>query len=112
MTNDISNVTRQAKYWDYFSRIVPLAFVVLAAVFYFNHNTDLEILVWIGIILFCLTSLVWWWWTLRTIIKLSIVLNDAQEKFYTLHHDLSTIKDNITHAKSTGSRQRTKSSKD
>jgi hypothetical protein len=108
---NLINIPRQAKYWDLFSRIVPIIFVIVASVYYFNQYTTIGILVWTGIILFGVTSLVWWWWTLFTIIKLFSVLNEAHEKFHSISNEISTLKEHIENATDTTGRQRRKSTK-
>lgn len=101
-------ISQQAKYWDLFSRIVPIIFVVVASAYYFNNYTSIDFLVWTAIILFGITSLLWWWWTLTTIIKLSSILNEAYDKFYSISKEIDTLKENISNV-NTGSRKRPKS---
>lgn len=101
-------ITQQAKYWDLFSRIVPIIFVIVASVYYFNNYTSIDILVWTAIILFGITSLLWWWWTLMTIIKLSTILNEAYDKFYSISQEIDTLKENISNVNA-NSRKRPKS---
>lgn len=106
---NIKTIAQQARYWDLFSRIVPIIFVLVASVYYFNQYTTIGILVWIGVILFGVTSLIWWWWTLFTIIKMFTVLNEAHEKFISISNEINTLREHVEHATDTARRQRSKS---
>ena len=106
----ISEILKQATWWDYFSRIVPLLFVIVSASFFFNHYTNLELLVWVGIIMFAVTSLIWWWWTLYNIYRLTKILDDSYENFVSVVEELSNLKDSLDE-NSPNNRQRRKSSK-
>jgi len=93
--NELDIINNQAKFWNLYAIGSPIALILFVAVLHLLDELFLEILFWVSIIVFGLSSVIWWTWAGVTIYKLTYTLKRADENFSVLLDEIRTIKQNI-----------------
>lgn len=71
MSCKFEKMVNQAKLWDLFARIVPLASVILTIIGLILGFDFFQLLLYVGTITFILVMIVWWFWAVFSVAKLS-----------------------------------------
>ena len=90
------NVITQVTIWDWFARIAPFLFVIIATFFVYGDVAEAKTIFLAGFVLFFITCIVWWYWTMAVIIKMYTVLKSAEENLNVVLDEVKKVKNDIS----------------
>jgi Na+/pantothenate symporter len=95
-------ITQQVERWDLYARLTPTAFLVFGALLLIFDIASQKTVIYIGLVGFSFTAVVWWWWAIFTIKYLVTTLNRASkgleevtQEVKSVTSDLQDLKDDI-----------------
>jgi hypothetical protein len=84
-------ITQQVERWDLYARLTPTAFLVSAALLLIFDIVSQQTVIYIGLVGFAFTAVVWWWWAIFTIKYLVTVLNRTSNNLQNAATEISQI---------------------
>jgi Na+/pantothenate symporter len=84
-------ITQQVERWDLYARLTPTAFLVFGALLLIFDIASQQTVIYIGLVGFSFTAVVWWWWAIFTIKYLVTTLNRASKNLGEVNRDIKTV---------------------
>lgn len=99
-TEEVSAFTestkRQARWWDWIGRILPMVALAAITVLHFSNEFTLrDIVLDIVLISFLTLCFIWWYWAIIKIVSSTKYLQETYIKFKELSYELKGIKKDI-----------------
>jgi Na+/pantothenate symporter len=88
-------ITQQVERWDLYARLTPTAFLVFGALLLIFDIASQQTVIYIGLVGFSFTAVVWWWWAIFTIKYLVMVLNSASKGISEVAQEVKSVTDEI-----------------
>lgn len=95
--NDFTDSTsKEARWWDWLSRILPLVAICTIAVFHFFKLHDIrDVILDVAVIVFFTICFVWWYWAIRKIVASAKYLKSSNDKFASLLADFKKLRKEV-----------------
>jgi hypothetical protein len=84
-------IAKQVERWDLYARLTPTAFLVSAALLLIFDIVSQQTVIYIGLVGFSFTAVVWWWWTIFTIKYLVTTLNRASKGISEVTQEVKSV---------------------
>jgi hypothetical protein len=88
-------ILQQARLWQIYGYITPVAFVLIAsglAGIHYAHSEDILYSSWT---LLMVSAIVWWYWTIRVIVELTTAFQDIFELVNGIKQDIKDVRDDV-----------------
>ena len=87
------STTKEARWWDWIARILPLvAICIIAVLHYFKMHDIRDIILDISVIVFFTVCFIWWYWAIKKIVYAAKYMKSTQERFAELLKELRSFK--------------------
>ena len=87
------STTKEARWWDWLARILPLvAICTIAVLHYFKMHDIRDMVLDIAVIIFFTVCFVWWYWAIKKIVYAARYMKSTQERFADLLKELRKFK--------------------
>lgn len=93
--SNLAHTTAQTRFWHCYAVGAPIVFVTLAAGLHIADYLSFDMLFWMSIIMFGISSVIWWVWAALTIANLSIILQQTDDELIEILKEIRAIKDHI-----------------
>ena len=84
-------ITQQVARWDLYARLTPTAFLVSAALLLIFDIVSQRTVIFVGLVGFSFTAVVWWWWAIFTIRYLVTTLNRASKGLEDVTQEVKSV---------------------
>lgn len=84
-------ITQQVERWDLYARLTPTAFLVSAALLLIFDIVSQRTVIFVGLVGFSFTAVVWWWWAIFTIRYLVTTLNRASKGLEDVTQEVKSV---------------------
>ena len=84
-------ISQQVERWDLYARLTPTAFLVFGALLLIFDIASQKTVIYIGLVGFSFTAVVWWWWAIFTIKYLVITLNRASKNLGEVNREVKIV---------------------
>lgn len=84
-------ITQQVERWDLYARLTPTAFLVSAALLLIFDIVSQRTVIFVGLVGFSFTAVVWWWWAIFTIRYLVTTLNRASKGLEEVTQEVKSV---------------------
>ena len=84
---------REARWWDWIGRILPLvAICTIAVLHYFKMHDIRDMFLDVAVIVFFTVCFIWWYWAIKKIVYSAKYMQSTQQKFAELVKEIKKFK--------------------
>lgn len=88
---------KEVTIWDWLARILPLTVLAFVSICYFFDWTDvLGRILEVTAAIFFVFCFIWWYWAIYKIAATVKIMDDIQEGFKALKHEIKEFKDSLS----------------
>ena len=88
-------ISHQVERWDLYARLTPTIFLAFAGLMLLLDIVSQQTVLYIGLLGFAFTAVVWWWWAIFTIKYLVTVLNRTSKELSDVTTEIKSVSEEI-----------------
>jgi hypothetical protein len=92
---ELIKIIKAAYKWDLYAALSPIVFLLIIGLSIYLGFVKDDIAFYVGVFIFCVTSVLWWIWTIITIRKLAITLIKVSDNLTWVKSEFKKIRENI-----------------